>query len=192
MNLDQLQPLKVYLGGDPDGLRIEAVKNMDWRPTAAILVHCRAHYLVTQHLVRRDSEGRYPEWKYKPDLPKGGVDAHDSTVEMAARRELLEEVFLREQHLRSLEYFGRVLVPFDRHNFGRDGFSGGKVYFLYHAHIDDIRCVSPGLDHGVTEIAWVQDPASAFIKKGGKHTKKGLILSSPEVRSVLQGFSKAA
>ncbi len=190
MYLDKLQPLKVYLGGDPDVLREEAVDANLWRPTAVVLVRYREHYLVSQHRVLRERNGVTVPG-IKPDLPKGGVENEDVSVEAAAYRELHEEVCLIRRHVHALTYFGHTLVPFDSDNYKRYAFEKGKIYLLYHATINDKGHVAPGEAHGVTNIEWRRDPANAFVKKG-KYTKKGKILNSEEIRSVLRGFRKAA
>lgn len=189
MYLNQLQPLQVCLGGNPDVLREQAVDAMLWRPTAVVLVRYKEHYLVSRHRVLRERNGVKVS-EIKPDLPKGGVEEYDVNVEAAAYRELHEEVCLLQRHVFALSYFGHTLVPFDRDNKPYE-FKKGKLYLLYHACINDKSHVAPGESHGVTKIEWHRDPAMAFVKKG-KYTKKGKILNSREIRNVLSGFRKAA
>ena len=184
MPISDLKPLTLYVGGNPDAFRNQSLRDMLWRPTVVIFVRCGDRYLVTTHKVRRQNRDMTFRWKMKPDLPKGGVDAEDNSVMDAAYRELLEEVCLLPERVNDLTYFAHVLVEFDEHNFGRDGYKKGKWYLMYHAHIEKQQYVAPGFDHGIESVHWLADPAAHFKRKDGKRTKKYRILTDPVIQGV--------
>lgn len=156
------KPYEFVPWGNLHHLLLRTRDGWHWRPTAVAIVQLGNRFMVLRSWKKRNGK-----IKSKRDITKGGVERHQ-TIMQALRTELFEEARIRWCDVVSVRPLGYALVPFDDENLGRDGYSDGKAYLLFHVVLRRGARFAPGRDHRVTQVLWREDFHSYF-KPTEKH-----------------------
>jgi len=183
--MERFDPLVFRPLRDGHHILRECRRTKRWRPTVVALIITKHGFVVTRQLKIREREDGTIKRKIQNDIPKGGVDPHE-TLEVALRRELKEEVRLKNGAIRSMRFLGTRLVPFEKDSASRDGYSEGKCYFIFVVVLRRGAELVPGRDHRVLSVSARPDPWNHF---GPKSQKRG-VLRDPKLLAHVRRIAK--
>lgn len=174
-------------GGNPYSLRNEARRRDLWRPTAVAITNLGGRYIVLVGRRPRFGARRNGD-ALKPDLPKGGIEWHQSPS-TALRTELWQEARVHSSNIVSAHFLGHAFVRFGKYNGGRDGYRKGKLYLMYYVSLARKTSFGPGRSHGVERTLILSAfMFRQFFKNGKGGSKKYGLLADPELWARIQAL----